>query len=908
MIMNRLILASAAAACALLATPSAAAQQPLPAFPGAEGFGRYATGGRGGEIYHVTNLNDSGKGSLRDAVSQPDRIIVFDVSGVINLRSRLVFRSNQTILGQTAPGEGVQVYGNGVSFSNANNIIVRYLRVRMGVNGDTGKDAAGVASGHDMMFDHMSVLWGRDETFSVSSDNKGSGPSNITIQNSIIGQGLLPHSCGGLIQTDNGVTLFRNLYIENSTRNPKVKGLNQFVNNVSYDWGKEAAYNMGGESAGESWAEISDNYWIAGPWRGAEPLTGGNSNFKFTASGNYYDRNKDGILDGAPLTDEEYTASGGFRVASTDALLDYGAPKAIPAIESRMSAPEALEYVIACVGASLPVRDEVDQYVIDELTSFGTLGSTGGINTEKILPHKGTGTLFGGYKPLDSDADGIPDDWEIANGLDPADPADAAAIAPNGYANIENYSFSITEAFPYIKNPTDLRSVKNEKDAISLEWKDNSDDETGFVVEISADGSSYSEAGRTQADVCSLKVEGLEENKLYFFRVYALGSDGMRSVESAPMQTMTSEPFLPSLSHSPSPAVGSDVKALDVVLGWTNDTKDYFGPVTYSVYIGEDPADLLLIASGLEQCKFVPGDIQPGKTYFWRVDASNDTGTTEGDIWSFNAVPGGQLFYTDFHTTPASFAESEWGTIIAGNQADIMKGVKDEVAFDNMVLGTDGGRLVAFGNLSPYPSYSSADNGASPNAVGFIGKQGNVDKCYIRINDIQAPFTITLFCGNSDKSSQSVALSTDSDINGDGIIDDNDNLAIFKFKTSEKKTYKFTYTYEGTELCDLLLHRASLSDKGINFHDILIEQYVDDGQGVEGIASDGLPVPDVWVNDGTISVNNLDGHRTVSIYDPAGRLIAREAAVKGSIGFDLGQGIFIILVDGMRPLKIALTR
>lgn len=899
--MNRLILASAAAACALLAAPSAAAQQPLPAFPGAEGFGRYATGGRGGEIYHVTNLNDSGKGSLRDAISQPNRIIVFDVSGVINLRSRLVFRSNQTILGQTAPGEGVQIYGNGVSFSNANNIIVRYLRVRMGVNGDTGKDAAGVASGHDMMFDHMSVLWGRDETFSVSSDNKGSGPSNITIQNSIIGQGLLPHSCGGLIQTDNGVTLFRNLYIENSTRNPKVKGLNQFVNNVSYDWGKEAAYNMGGESAGESWAEISDNYWIAGPWRGAEPLTGGNSNFKFTASGNYYDRNKDGILDGAPLTDEEYTASGGFRVASTDALLDYGAPKAIPAIESRMSAPEALEYVIAYVGASLPVRDEVDQYVIDELTSFGTLGSTGGINTEKILPHKGTGTLFGGYKPLDSDADGIPDDWEIANGLDPNDPADAAAIAPNGYANIENYSFSITEAFPYIKNPTDLRSVKNEKDAISLEWKDNSDDETGFVVEISADGSSYSEAGRTQADVCSLKVEGLEENKLYFFRVYALGSDGMRSVESAPIQTMTSEPFLPSISASPTPAVGSDVKALDVVLGWTNDTKDYFGPVTYSVYIGEDPADLLLMASGLEQCKFVPGDIQPGKTYFWRVDASNDTGTTEGDIWNFNAVPGGRLFYTDFHTTPASFAESEWGTIIAGNQADIMKGVKDEVEFDNMVLGTDGGRLVAFGNLSPYPSYSSADNGASPNAVGFIGKQGNVDKCYIRINEIQAPFTITLFCGNSDKSSQSVALSTASD------LDDSDILATFKFKTSEKKTYKFTYTYEGTELCDLLLHRASLSDKGINFHDILIEQYVDDKQSVEGIAADELPVPDVCVNDGTISVNNLDG-RTVSIYDPAGRLIAREAAVKGSIGFPLGQGIFIIHVDAMRPLKIALTR
>ena len=108
------------------------------AFPGAEGFGRFATGGRGGTIYHVTNLNDSGEGSLRDAVSKPGRIIVFDVSGVIKLKSALVFSSNLTVLGQTAPGEGIQVYGERVSFSGANNIIVRYMRFRMGVGGTSG--------------------------------------------------------------------------------------------------------------------------------------------------------------------------------------------------------------------------------------------------------------------------------------------------------------------------------------------------------------------------------------------------------------------------------------------------------------------------------------------------------------------------------------------------------------------------------------------------------------------------------------------------------------------------------------------------------------------------------------------------------------------------------------------------
>lgn len=900
--MKKALLASAIIASSL----SLAAQEQLIAFPGAEGFGRFSTGGRGGEIYHVTNLNDSGVGSLRDAVSKPNRIIVFDVSGVINLKSRLVFKNNLTVLGQTAPGEGIQLYGNAVSFSNANNIIVRYLRIRMGVNGESGKDAAGVASGHDMIFDHMSVLWGRDETFSVSSNNKGTGPSNITIQNSIIGQGLQPHSCGGLIQTDNGVTLFRNLYIENSTRNPKVKGLNQFVNNVSYDWGKEAAYNMGGDSAGDSWAEISDNYWVTGPWKNAaKPLVGGNANFKYTAKGNFYDENMNGILDGHELTDEEYADNGGYRVDNTDALLNYGAPKAIPEIASRTSAQDALYYVLRYGGASLPVRDEVDQYCIDELSSYGTLGSNGGITTEKALPHKGTGRLFGGYKPLDTDSDGIPDEWEKANGLNPDDPSDAAAIADNGYANIENYSFTITGAYPYIKNPTDLRAVKNEKTAITLQWTDNSDDETGFVVEVSADGNSYTEAGRTEADATSFAATGLDENKLYYFRVYATGADGMRSVDSPACQSMTSEPFDPDKSALVTPADGSDAKVLDVVLRWENNTKEYFGKTIYTVLLGEAPGALATIAEGLSETSLTPANIEAGKTYFWRVDASNDNGTTEGDIWSFNAIPGGVLFYTDFHTTPASFGESEWGTIIAGNQADIMKGVKEEVEFDNLVMGTDGGRLVAFGNLSPYPSYSSDDNGASKNAVGFIGKQGNVDKCYIQVNEIQGPWKITIYCGNSDKSGQSVILSTGTDVNGDGTVDESDDLATFKFKSSEKKTYKFTHIYEGTDLCNIRIDRASQAKKGINFHDILIEQYVDES-GVESIYGEYTAQPEVHVLGDAVSVCNLDGHRNVAVYDVAGRLTVRESAVKGSVAFTLPAGVHIIAVDGMAPVKVAI--
>lgn len=902
---KHLLNASGIGAALLFAAPAFAGDA-LPAFPGAEGFGRFATGGRGGEIYHVTNLNDNGKGSLRDAVSQPNRIIVFDVSGVINLKSRLVFKSNQTILGQTAPGEGVQVYGNGVSFSNANNIIVRYLRIRMGVNGDNGKDAAGVAEGHDMIFDHMSVLWGRDENFSVSSNNKGTGPANVTIQNSIIGQGLQPHSCGGLIQTDNGVTLFRNLYIENSTRNPKVKGLNQFVNNVLYNWGKEAAYNMGGDSAGESWAEISDNYWVAGPWKGAKPLVGGNDNFKYVGFGNYYDENRNGVCDGHEMTDEEYASSGGYRLGDVSELPAYGARQEMPPIAGRTTAPEALEQVLAHAGASLPVRDEVDRYLIGELASFGTLGSTTGITTEKALPHKGTGTLYGGFKPLDSDGDGIPDEWEKANGLNPDDPADAAAIAANGYANIENYSFTLDGPYPYIKNPTNLKAVRNEKNSIIIRWDDNSDDETGFVAEVSADGVNFAEAGRTEAGATELNVAGLDENKLYYFRVKALGEGGMESVWSPMLQTMTSEPFRPDASTVVAPENGGKEKVLDVVLRWENGTREYFGKTTYNVWLGAEGEDLQPIAEGMSETSLKPGELKENTTYSWRVDAVNDIGMTEGEIWTFTTVPGGVLFYTDFHTTPASFADSEWGTIIAGNQADIIKGKTDEKQFDNLVMGTDGGRLVAFGNLSPYAVYSSDDKGASKNAVGFIGKQGKVDKSYIQVNDIEGPWTVTVFCGNSDKSAQSVILSNGADNNGDGVVDAADDLAVFKFRAAEKKTFKFTYTYEGTEAGHIRIDRASIANKGINFHDILVERYVKPSDTSVGVITDGVQAaPEVYVAGDAVSVNGLPQGAIVRVSDLSGRTVLSERSEGGSLGFVLARGVYVVAVEGMRPVKVA---
>ena len=281
------------------------------AFPGAQGWGRFATGGRGGEVYHVTNLNDSGTGSLRDAISQPNRIIVFDVSGVINISSRLVFKNNLTIAGQTAPGEGITVYGNGVSFSGASNIIVRHMRFRMGKQGDSGKDCAGIANGTDMIFDHCSFSWGLDETFSINPDGKGTAPQNITISNTIMGQGLLQHSAGGLMQADN-ITLYRNLYCDNSTRNNKVKGIQQYVNNIVYNW-KNGCYLMGGDSQGQSYVNVTNNLFINGPSGGGNAITSGNADFHIYAIDNWQDRNRNGVLDPYEIPRDEYTGGPTFE-------------------------------------------------------------------------------------------------------------------------------------------------------------------------------------------------------------------------------------------------------------------------------------------------------------------------------------------------------------------------------------------------------------------------------------------------------------------------------------------------------------------------------------------------------------------------------------------------------------------
>lgn len=462
-------------------------------FPGCVGHGRQTQGARAGrniELYRVENLNTSGKGSFKDAISQPNRIIVFGVAGVLDMKKETyVFKDNQTVLFETAPGDGIELYNGRVSSSGASNVIVRYMRMRMGrqYSGSDSGDAGGLSSGENQVYDHCSFTWGCDENFSINADNKGTRPKNITLQNSIIGQGCMNHSAGGLIQTndDEGITIYRNLLIDNGTRNFKVKGLNQYVNNVVYNWGNGGAYIMGGDSEGHSSTIIENNYFITGPcwvWRNTaasdvdEDIKGdesvcipsdndgkyymvlsqekpskafsrGNDGFDTYFKGNYYDDNTDGVLNGVELTEANWDSYHNFRPTF------LASPSSLHPIIEAMSAKEAYDWVVAHVGASLPVRDVVDQFMVDELTSLGLKGTIirDTRNTTQ-LPIADTWQQINTVSNIeDTDGDGMPDEFEDKWGLDKNNPKDAVEEAANGYTNIENYAFSLEYPEEYEK-------------------------------------------------------------------------------------------------------------------------------------------------------------------------------------------------------------------------------------------------------------------------------------------------------------------------------------------------------------------------------------------------------------------------------------------------------------------------
>lgn len=391
------------------------------AFPGAEGCGRFASGGRGGTVYKVTNLNDSGNGSFRDAVSQPARTVIFDVSGVIKINKKIKVAPNITIAGQTAPGAGITVYGNSVSFGS--NSIVRYMRFRGSDDMPRGACVVVLDSLDKLILDHVSIEWGRWDNLHIKVS------TNVTLQYCMVADGINPQRFGALIENPRFVTIHHCLWADNQSRNPKAKAKIEYINNVVYNWGVSGL--VGGHSAEDHYQDIAGNYFIAGP--------NSNDHFlaMFTATDHVYQRNnmvdlnKDGILNGRAVSNEDF-------VKETATLLTQ--PTLLTNNDVKIGTPEdAYKIVIAQAGASLR-RDAIDSRIVGYVTSLGKTGKI--INT--VAETGGQPQVTEMHSNLkDRDGDGIPDKWETANHLNPSNPADAQIVNTDGYSNLETYLNSL---------------------------------------------------------------------------------------------------------------------------------------------------------------------------------------------------------------------------------------------------------------------------------------------------------------------------------------------------------------------------------------------------------------------------------------------------------------------------------
>lgn len=435
------------------------------AFTGAEGFGKYTTGGRGGKIYIVTNLNDNGPGSFREAATaKGKRMILFAVSGTIHLETKLFIKGDVTIAGQSAPGDGICFADNSVSLSG-DNIIVRYLRFRMGdkyqkggmVDGNGGDDALGGTHRKNIIIDHCSISWSTDEAFSVYAGDSTtlqwniiSEPLNYSYHFETGDKDYEHHGYGG-IWGGKHLTAHHNLFAHCNNRNPRFDGIRNspeenvdYCNNVIYNWGQNTAY--AGEGGNYN---IFNNYYkygpstkpdsrsrIVNPYHKLPKIPFG----KFFVDGNYVDGADDVTQDnwqGVLL--EKGKDSDLVNVRSADPVFK----KSMEAETPR----DAYRNVLAFAGASYR-RDTLDQRITAnvEKRTGNFIDVQGGYphGTAYELTVNAWPALRSAERPADKDNDGIPDTWEKEKGLDPSDPADATVYSLDKlYTNIEIYLNSL---------------------------------------------------------------------------------------------------------------------------------------------------------------------------------------------------------------------------------------------------------------------------------------------------------------------------------------------------------------------------------------------------------------------------------------------------------------------------------
>ena len=439
--------------------------QPL-AFPDAEGFGKYTTGGRGGKVIIVSNLNDNGEGSLRKAVTaKGKRIVVFSISGTIHLESKLNIKQDITIAGQTAPGDGICLADYPVLLSG-DNIIVRYMRFRMGdknqkggmVDGNGGDDAFGATRRKNIIIDHCSVSWSTDEVFSVYDGD------STTLQWNLISEPLnysyhfetgdkdYEHHGYGAIWGGRHLSAHHNLFAHCNSRTPRFNGIRNapeenvdYRNNVIYNWGNNNVY------AGEGGTyNIVNNYYKPGPSTPKKALAKVVNPFnklpsipfgKFYVSGNF--------VEGSPEVSKDnwlgVTMQKGTEADAMNAKLQQ--PFAVIDVNTDNS-KAACESVLKNAGAILPQRDTLDERIVKDVKNKTGhfIDVQGGYphGTPYELTSSAWPTLQSKPAPADTDQDGMPDKWEQDHHLNATDQSDAAVYSVDKmYTNIEVYLNSV---------------------------------------------------------------------------------------------------------------------------------------------------------------------------------------------------------------------------------------------------------------------------------------------------------------------------------------------------------------------------------------------------------------------------------------------------------------------------------
>ncbi|MCA9411010.1 MAG: hypothetical protein KC944_07350, partial [Candidatus Omnitrophica bacterium] len=416
----------------------------IPAFPGAEGFGAETVGGRGGRVLQVTNLNDKGPGSLREAVeAEGPRTVVFRISGTIPLEKSIVVKNPYlTIAGQTAPGDGICLKDAGLVI-NASEVIVRFLRVRPGDESGYVGDAISVGAGKNILIDHCSCTWSNDETLSVST---GDNPlDNVTVQWCLISESLNDslhekgeHGYGSLIRGHHGskFTFNHNLYSHHKGRSPRPGVydkwdheqdpdglLLEFRNNVIYDWyGSHAGYNADKESVTRM--DYIGNYLIPGVDSAEDSVA--------YQEGSIYNKS---YFAGNWMNEEKAGRENEVRFPKTytpEMIQSYFQQR--PFTDSGATSGTIHYDVFSDVGACLPRRDSVDERIIDQAKK-----KTGGIiNSQSEVG--GWPKLESQPAPPDRDHDGMPDKWEERMGFNPDDSADGTADSDgDGYTNLDEY-------------------------------------------------------------------------------------------------------------------------------------------------------------------------------------------------------------------------------------------------------------------------------------------------------------------------------------------------------------------------------------------------------------------------------------------------------------------------------------